>query len=203
MYSLDSKRAKCIVFIALIHVHPVTAVVADTGQIRIQQQGQKGAVFIDAGPSSENYDLKIHQSGIENMLDVGISSSSTVVANQHGDYGLVDLELRGEDDFIQIEQTGSFNAIIGTVKGQSNQSHVNQSGHKNQMHLAIGGSYNTYRLQQSGIENKLTLNHSGHGEYMNIDQSGQKNIIEVDYSSSNVGLEVEQEGTGGLVRITN
>lgn len=203
MFSRYFGRTEKYILIAFLQAHLVTAAAADDGQIRIEQQGQAGTVLIDAEASSKNYDLKIRQSGIENMLDVGIASNSTVVANQHGDYGLVDLELRGEDDYLHINQSGSFNSISGVFEGHSNHSQVGQSGHKNQISLEISGNSSVYRLTQSGIENKLSLSHSGYDERVNITQAGQQNTIEVDHSSSNIGLDVEQEGSGGLVRITN
>lgn len=191
------------VLIGFLQIQFVAAAAADAGQIRIEQQGQEGTVLVDAEAFSKKYDLKIRQSGIENMLDVGIASSSTVIANQHGDYGLVDLELRGEDDYIRIYQSGSFNSISGLFQGQSNHSQVDQSGHKNQISLNISGNSSVYRLTQSGIENKLSLSHNGYDERVDITQAGQQNTIEVDHSSSNIGLDVEQEGSGGFVRITN
>lgn len=195
-------KTRSLTIYTLIHIS-LHSTIINASDIDINQSGQRNSTLLDVGTQSNDQNIKLRQSGIENMLDIGIGRSATAVINQHGDFGLVDLQLDGQNESIRVDQSGVNNDLIGSFTGQSNNTFIEQYGSSNLIDMEIGGQSNKINLTQGGNHNKLHLTHHKNNDRINLNQFGNNNRMNIDHSSSNIGLDVTQDGSRGSVLVTN
>lgn len=193
----------CHMFLCTSLVSLLAAGSSHASDIEINQAGQRSKAKLEVKSNIDVYKAKLQQSGIENMLDVGISNNVDATIRQNGDYGVIKLQLEGRNDLLRVEQSGLHNNLAGTFSGNDNETNIEQLGANNLINIDAGGQHNVINLHQSGYNNNLDVVQNSNNNRLDLEQLGSSNIMRVDHSSSNVGLDITQDGNRGSVVITN
>ncbi|MFB0488025.1 hypothetical protein ABIE45_000611 [Methylobacterium sp. OAE515] len=92
--------------------------------------------------------LETTQSGANNRLSITQSDSSTLFAIQRGYHNEIQSEQSGRDNFSRLDQSGSYNTIIGFQSGSGNTATITQVGQYQAVVYAQSGTASTLTVRQ-------------------------------------------------------
>lgn len=111
------------------------------------------------------------------------------------------ITMRGMENMVMLEQTGSLNRSIVSVTGANNEIKYSQDGFANTQSINIAGDQNFITGWQEGNYNHIGLNYSGSGVEQRFQQNGMNQSIE--FNGVGIPISVSQSGDGARVIIEN
>jgi len=170
----------------------------------IKQDGNQGTIQLEFDSDSNNTNISVRQTGIENFLDAGFGKNVSASIEQYGSYGRINLDTSiGRSNQLQIRQLGEHNRLRSEITGNFNSSATDQTGTDNALVLNVSGNSNQLNIDQGGRSNRTSLSLGGNNGNFDVSQSGSNNIIDVTSFSSNLSMHISQTGNGETITIDN